>query len=360
MPLNTKKILFLATIVLVLAFSSKSIAQSQSPKIKIAAVLGLTGHASRNADAIRKGIELAAEKLKKDGIEIDLVFEDDQTIPAKTVTAARYLLARGYKFFIGPTWSFLGSAAAPVFLRGDAVAILPAGSTDIMGGYNEVYFNLSQKRIGQLDPIVDWLKSKDINKVLILTPENDWGVAHQEVFTKAVKKAGKEAVLTDTFEYTFGLSSFKSILTRERKRGFDAILTTGTPSSCADVIKARNQLHIDTYVLATENLVDAIDLKLLSKKDLNKVYVSHEKNPSKKFQKIHQERFNESAKEYSGKAYDGLMILVLAIQATDGTPKSVRNYLRNKLDYQGVSGRIRFDKYGDVIDGQYEVVSLEP
>ena len=109
--------------------------------LKAAAVLGLSGSAAYHAQAIRRGLEIAAKELRAEGWDVELKFEDDQTNPAQTASSMHYLLSGGYRFFVGPTWSFQVNAVRAVLASQDAVALIPAGSSDINGGLIEGVFN---------------------------------------------------------------------------------------------------------------------------------------------------------------------------------------------------------------------------
>ncbi len=119
-----------------------------SKNLKIGAVLSLTRDAANNGAAIQKGMTLAIEELRSHGWTIDVNFQDDATNPTKTVSSVQFLLARDYRLFVGPTWSFLINAVKPLLERSDSIAIVPAGSSDINGGSSKAVFNLCPKRIG--------------------------------------------------------------------------------------------------------------------------------------------------------------------------------------------------------------------
>jgi ABC-type branched-subunit amino acid transport system substrate-binding protein len=53
------------------------------------------------------------------------------------------------------------------------------------------------------------------------------------------------------------------------------------------------------------------------------------------------------------------MILAEATSKTDGSLEQIQSYLQNRCDYDGMSGRKRFDSKGDVKDGESRVVALE-
>lgn len=126
------------------------LANDKKQELKVALVLGLTGSASVHSDAISKGAELASEKLKSEDFIINIKFEDDQTNPSKTVFTFKFLLSEGYKFFIGPTWSFQAKAIEAILHSNNAVSLLPAGSSLINGGVSSVFFNFCLRRDKQI------------------------------------------------------------------------------------------------------------------------------------------------------------------------------------------------------------------
>ena len=83
--------------------------------LRVGAILSMSGPASAQGAALKDGIELAKNVLENGGWKVEVIYEDDGTVPKTTVSAIESLAARGTKFFIGPTWSFLADAAAPIF-----------------------------------------------------------------------------------------------------------------------------------------------------------------------------------------------------------------------------------------------------
>lgn len=63
---------------------------------------------------------------------------------------------------------------------------------------------------------------------------------------------------------------------------------------------------------------------------------------------------------YADSAYDGLMIIAKAVENTDGTVGQVRDYLRNKLVYEGYSGRFDFNENGDTQKTIFTVKAFNP
>ena len=63
-----------------------------SDKIKLGAVIPLTGKLSEMGEAEKNGMNLAIDELKKEGINLQLITEDSKSNPKDGVTAARKLI----------------------------------------------------------------------------------------------------------------------------------------------------------------------------------------------------------------------------------------------------------------------------
>lgn len=346
----------LATFVLLSLLSLPVSARAEDKTLKVGLVLGLTGGASQHADAIRNGVELAATELRASGWTVDLTYEDDQTNAGKTVTALRALIARGHRLFIGPTWSFQIHAALPILAASDAIAIVPGGSADISGGSAKGVFYLSPKRDGQIRPISEYLKQRNYRRAMILYPLGDWGVIHDQVFRAAAASAGLELSGSHEFEYGMDASGHKAFLSKVRSAKADVILMTGAPADSAQLVRARNDLKLDTAILGTDTFLGAVNDGLLSASDrMDNVFaVALPVDPE--FSKRYVEKYRELPRQYADRGYDALHVLARAVEHTpDGATAKLDAYLREELSFVGASGKIDLDDNRDLVGGDFVV-----
>lgn len=354
---------FLKTVVTTLALVSISLPSCfaetvlKDKKLSVAAVLGLTGYAAQHAKGMKNGFLLAVDQLKKQGWQVDYKIEDDQTNPAKTVSALHSLLAQDYRFFIGPTWSYQTKAATPILHSSGALAITPGGSSIINGGPNESVFNMCPRRDSQAPLIGNWAKEHHMRKGFILSAEGDWGVLHHKVFAKAIELSGGEIVAEEFYDYGADLSTIKSILLKASKTHFDTLYTTTSSDDIANIIRARDELKMNFSIMTTDTIADAKRLGLVTSKQLSNVYMSYLPT-SEEFMKLHKEHFHEDALTYSDRAYDAVMALAVAVLHTDGSVESVRKYLHSDNLPSGMTGPLKFDASGDIIAANYEVIAM--
>lgn len=326
--------------------------------LKAAAVLGLSGSAAYHAQGIRQGLEMAAKELETEGWDVQLKFEDDQTNPAKTASAMHFLLSSGYRFFIGPTWSFQVNAVRTILTSKDAVALVPGGSSEINGGAIEGVFNLCPPRTKQQQPVTAWLKENRYKKGFVLTPNGDWGEVHREVFEGALKEAGASLVGRDNFDYGVDSAVLRTILLKAKKAGADAVFITGAAADVANIVHARNLLRLNLAIMSSDDVRDALEMGLLSAADIaSKVYAVGLTVPPE-FRERFRAEFGEEPKIYSDRGYEALRILALALEKTDGSPKTVKSFLRGELKFDGASGVIQFDENGDITSGSYQIIDL--
>lgn len=347
-----------ALLTFLLLLGQPCLGENEAKHLKVAALLGLTGDAAYHSSGIRKGIELAAEDLKKLGWQIDLRFEDDQTNSTKTVSAMQFLHAEGYNFFIGPTWDFQVNAVRQIVSKSNIVALVPAGSSDINGGGTEGIFNLCSAKIQQVPYLVEWLKTTPYRRGFIITPNGDWGEVHRQVFSQALKDSSGQVLREEQFDYGIDMASIRTILLKAKQEKADVVFVTGAGADVANIVRARNSLNLNFAILSTSDIRDALALRLLSAEDLQRdvfAIVLAVKSASD-FRARFETRFGEAPGLYSDRGYDALMVLAHASERTDGSPELIRKYLSSNFDYAGASGQIAFDKQGDVRTGQYQIV----
>ena len=327
--------------------------------LKIGAILALTGYAAIHGNNIKHGLELAKADLESQGWHVDLAVEDDNTQSAKTISAIYSLNSRGYKLFIGPTWSFQVDSAIPVLEKQNAISYCPSTSSTVVGQKSKNVFHGVSFGVRQLKPLVAWLTGLSAKRIAILYADCAWGRVHNELYRKAAEETGSEIVAEDKFSYGEEDAVLPIIVTKLKGKAPDVILTTGSAQSSALIVKKVKELKMDTKVMSTDDMQDAILQGLINVSDKTnpKVYALLAQ-VTKEFRDKYNKTFNTQAGVYSDSAYDGLMLLAKAIEETDGSVGQIRDYLHERLIYNGYSGRFDFDESGDTQKSFFAVEAL--
>jgi len=350
--------IFALSTMLFACFLSKGLTESTSPiKLeKVGVVLGFTGHASGTADAIRKGVELAMEDLRSaNNLHIELVFEDDGTLPVKTVSYIKKLLSQDIRYFIGPTWSFQVQAAAPILANSNAIAIAPAGSSDVSGGAHKGIFHLSPNRSFLIPVLEEFLSKQKVKSVFLLTSQVDWSIRHREIFYAVLKKANINILGEIDHDYGIDQSAVVPILMKIKKTNPDFIFTVATTSDVYNFIKVRDSLQMDARILTSEAAWELIYKKLMTEDNIKNLFGIRTQVSSELFRRYQLKYPNQEPAAYVAEGYDAVMVLnALAKKEWQGREQVIQ-YLMDDFEHQGMIGSIRFDEFGDRKDAQLRI-----
>lgn len=333
-------------------------AEESKKPLKVGAVVSLSGPASVHGESIRDGLILAKEDLAAKGINVDLAFEDDGSNSAKTISAIQSLSARGYKLFIGMTWSFQAENAAPVLSRLGALGYAPACSSQIAGGSNSAMLFGTNPSTETTPIIADWFKSNGVKSAGMIYAASGWGTLHEQIFRDAAAQAGTKISAVESYNYGEEGSSIPSLVTKLRTSPPDAIFVTGSKEGSSILLKKLIEQGIKSKILGTDDIEDAVMAGLIpaDMKGIDAFYIALP--ISDEFRSRFKQRFNKDPYVYADSAYDGLMVFERANRETDGSPQGMRNYLISNLDYSGYTGAIKFDRNGDVHRGTFKIMKL--
>ena len=71
------------------------------------------------------------------------------------------------------------------------------------------------------------------------------------MFEGALKEAGASLAGKESFDYGVESAVLRTILLKAKKAGADAIFITGAASDVANIVRARNQLHLDFAIMSS-------------------------------------------------------------------------------------------------------------
>src|SRR5512138_757077 len=104
---------------------------SQAAKVKIGFVNSITGPEAPIGENLTNGVTLALEDLKKKGIDVDLVKEDDTGKPEKSMAAFEKMATRDkVSGVVGPYTSATANAVAKLAEKYKTPLLIPVASKD--------------------------------------------------------------------------------------------------------------------------------------------------------------------------------------------------------------------------------------
>ncbi len=353
-----KTLSIIAIVVVIIGFIISKNYSGEMHDVKIGAVLSLTGMAAVDGQNMKDGIEFAKSVLKKDGITLEVVYEDDGTEPIKTVSAVNKLVdIDRVTAIIGPTWSFLSAAAADSIQEKQIVSFNPANTSEHVEGKSDYFLFGAPKNSLKEGPAIEWLKKIGAKKVAIVLEQGAWGDSHIKPFEKAISSVGATLVITERIPYGASGQDIQTIVSKTISAGAEAILFTGFDASTAVTINKVQELRPGLPFLAATEIAKKHD-------EDGKINVATKDNvyvvipgASQKFREDFKNEYGRYPGSYADRAYDGTMMLVQAMQKKSSSD-DLNKYIRG-MNYKGYVGTYSFDENNDLVGGEWVVEQLQ-
>lgn len=201
---------------------------------------------------------------------------------------------------------------------------------------------------------VDELKVKSI---AVIDDRTAYGQGVADEFQKAAKAAG--ATIVGREFTTDKATDFNAILTSLKGKKPDLVFFGGMDAVAGPMLRQLKQLGMQVKFMGGDGICspklaelggDAIADGQVVCAEAGGVTQDHVAAMDA-WKKRYRDRFKAEVQIYAPYVYDATMTLVAAMQKADSTDP--RKYLPElqKISYDGVTGPISFDKYGDIKDG---------
>jgi branched-chain amino acid transport system substrate-binding protein len=356
--MNIKKILSIVVIIGIILGFSFVFNKPKEQGIQIGAVLSLTGMAAIDGQNIKDGIEFAKKQLAKDGIKLEVVYEDDGTEPIRTVSAINKLSdIDKVTAIIGPTWSFLSSSAADTIQNKKIVTYNPVNTSEHVENKSDYFLFGAPKNSLKQEPTKKWLEKIGAKKVAIVVEEGAWGDSHLPPFENATKEVGGEVVITEKIPFSASGTDIQTIVTKVKQSGAQAVLFTGFDSSTAVFINKVDEIAPGLPILAATEIAKKHNQDgKINVEESDNVYVIIP-SASDEFKQAFEKEYGRLPGSYADRAYDGTMMIVKAIiEKPDGA--DLNKYIR-EMNYEGFMGTYKFDANNDIVGGEWIVEQLK-
>jgi branched-chain amino acid transport system substrate-binding protein len=334
--------------------------------VKIGHVAPLTGSIAHLGKDNELGAKLAIEELNAKKLTIggkqvtfELLSEDDAADPKQGTAAAQKLVDAGVVGVIGHLNSGTSIPASRIYSDAGIPQISPSSTAP---KYTQQGFKTTFRVVandGQLGGTLGRYAVKDIKakSIAVIDDRSAYGQGVADEFLKSAKAAGGKVVGR---EYTNDKATdFNAILTKLKGAKPDLIFYGGMDAVGGPMMRQMKQLGIDARFMGGDGICTTEMAKLAGDALGEGKVVCAEAGgvtPDKAaameaFRKKFKEKTGLEVQLYAPYVYDAVNVMVAAMQKANSTdPKKYLPELA-KIQYDGVTGRISFDKHGDVRDG---------
>lgn len=363
--------------VLVAGCGDKSQQDGHTQVVLIGQASPLTGPQAHLGKDNENGARLALDEINASGLTLggkkvvlEMKSEDDAADPKTATTVAQKLADEGVVGVIGHLNSGATIPASKIYFDNGIPEISPSATAVAYtaSGFKTA-FRIMTNDAQQGSVLGNYAVTKlGAKRIAIIDDRTAYGQGLADEVEKAVKAAGGDVVAR---EYTSDRSTdFMAILTSIKGKKPDLIFFGGMDPQAAPMIRQIKQLGIKAKFLGGDGVETPKFLELAGA-DAEGVLASNPGLPlaampgGSKFKAKFEAKYGE-IQNYAPYAYDAMYVLVDAMKRANSSDPA--KYLAElpKTDYQGVTGRIRFDSKGDttggavtlyqVKDGQWQVL----
>jgi len=359
---------------------------SAETKLKLGALIPMTGSLQAFGEPTLNGIKLAAEEINKaggvNGGEIAIVAADDQSSPQAGVDAAQKLVS------LERINGLLGALSSGVTIPIAKTVTAPAGIPQISGASTspaistvddkDFLFRTVPSDAFQGRALAELAQEKGYKTVSIVYINNDYGQGLAEAFTESFAKAGGKVVSQAAYEE--GQASYRGQLQKAAQGKPEALVLIAYPGDGIPLLRQSLeggffQKFLFSDGMKAPEVADAIGGKYLEGAAGTAPQSAADSPAAKAFASAYQAKYGQlPPKPFMDNFYDATYLLALAAEkAKSSDGKAIRDALRDvasppgvkigpgefakakellakgeDIDYAGATGEHNFDKQGDV------------
>ena len=326
--------------------------------IKIGVIAPLTGEAESFGKSMKNGILLLQESINNNGgingQNIKFIFEDDKLSSKDGVNSLNKLVN------IDKVQAIIGSAASSISLallpkaNDNKIVMISSISTadDLKGKENDYFFRVVPPNYKQGFTAVKFIiEDLKFDKIAILNANDDYGISFANSIESNLKE--KKITFVNKNSYNAGTKDFKNLLMQIKKTNPQVVILAGIIPETAIIQRQAKEANLNCIFISGDGSYSP-DLFKIGGSAVEGSYYTVMAMPDdtsatySRFVKAYFAKFNEKPDMWAAYSYDAALALATAIKESkeyNGT--LIKNELF-KIDIEGVTGRIAFDKFGEV------------
>ena len=357
-----KKILALA-LALCLVFALAATASADADTLKIGLVCPLSGSSAISGVIMKNAAQMAVDEINEAGgvngsIKVELVAEDDEGIPATSVTVVQKLVEQDkVNAVIGAQLSSCTLANMEITKAAKIPQITPASSNvTITQQGNPYIYRMTSPDATNAKTLLKYCQSLGYTKIAMCYDSGDFGTGGFKIVSGLVGDYGIEMV--DSEVYNSGDTDFTVILGKMNKAKPDCFFMWGYHTECAAIMTQMMQYGFDYpmvgYGMNSPELVnlggDAVEGIIICT-----AFDAANPDPVvQAFDQKYQELFHNSYDQNGPQSYDAVYLIADAVEraiadGADWTNGEVLNTYIASASYTGATGTTSFDETGDMI-----------
>ncbi|MGZ8830394.1 MAG: ABC transporter substrate-binding protein [Thermoanaerobaculia bacterium] len=340
-------LLHAATLLIIPSF----VLAAPATRVKIGFVNSITGPEAPIGENLSNGVTLAVEDLKKEGIDVGLVKEDDTGKPEKAMAAFEKLATRdNVAGVVGPYSSKCASALARLAEKYKVPLLIPVASKDDITRQGLKWtFRLSATTTDYATILLDMATTLGKPKTIAIINENtDFGTSG----AKSAKEyaAKKHIVVVAEEAYSPGSPDYRSTLASIKAKNPDLVFMVSYVADAILLMRQSREIGLSPQAFLGAGAGFATIPFAREQEISNNVFSSTQWTGdvnwpgAKDFNERYKARFGKEPTYHASTAYESMIIMAETAARAKGNPERTRDLLK-RGKWNGIMGEVRFADY---------------
>ncbi|HYW06377.1 MAG TPA: ABC transporter substrate-binding protein [Longimicrobium sp.] len=326
-----------------------------------------------NGKSVLSAARMAAAEINAGGgiggRNIVLIPKDDKHDEQRGLAVAHELRADpSVLAVIGHVNSAVSMKAAPIYNMDEGendsvpgepvVQISPASSAPTLTHAGPWTFRVTPTDLEFSPVLARWARERlRSSRAAVLYANDEYGQGVASTFANAFRRQGGTVISADPYlaAMTRDPGALDAYLTRAIRRDADALVIGGQADGAVAIITAARRLGYRGPILGADGVTGVKDAGPIGEG----VYISSSFLPdrdserARAFVAAYQKLYGTLPDHRAAMTYDIMYMLKAAIESGAADRLAIRRYLEGvttEKPYEGISGQIRFDKNGDVVE----------
>ena len=324
---------------------------SIAAKIKIGFVNSITGQDAPIGENLTNGVTLALEDLKKKGIDVEMVKEDDTGKPEKSMAAFEKMATRDKVVgVVGPYQSACANAVARLAEKYKTPLLIPVASKEeITRQHLKWTFRLSATTNDYANILLDLATSLGKPKSIAIINENtDFGTSGAKSAKEFAAKRGIKVVAEES--YAKGSPDYRSTLTKIKAQNPDLVFMVSYVADAILLMRQSREIGLTPKAFLGAGAGFSVAQFAKEKEISSNVFSSTQWTGdvnwpgAKEFYKRYMSKFGKEPTYHAATAYASMMIMAESAAKIGGDHEKLRNELKTGK-WNGIMGEVTFRDY---------------
>ena len=338
---------------------------SQGATVKLGFINSITGPEAPIGENLTNGVTMAVEDLKKKGIDVELLKEDDTGKPQIAMSAMEKLAGKGVAGVVGPYTSACANAVAKLAEKYRTPLLVPAAAKEEITRQGLKYvYRLNAPADQYASSLIDAALAMGKPKTVAFIYENTYfGTSATKTAKEYVAKRGIKVVADES--YSKGSPDYRSTLTKIKAQNPDLVFMVSYVADAILLMRQSREIGLQpqaflgggagftTVQFAKET---AISNNVFSTSQ----WTDDAKWPgAKDFFNRYKAKFGKEPTYHAACAYEAMRIMAETAAAGGGDREKTKAGLKSG-SWKGIMGDVKFEDYeGFTNQNRHEMLVLQ-